>query len=171
MKWLNACRLNNHRKEQSHCTISFVISANALRIIERSKNMLKRIVVTVVFIFAFLNLLGAALDIYLVLYEPNSSITNVYNFSTINEPWQFKSKQNFVLWNILASSLYLLLIILSLLVLRKPKRVIVLLYYVLVAAFIMWSLRYYYLWFKSGFDHNPGFGLVFDTACTGCYLA
>jgi len=30
-------------------------------------------------------------------------------------------------------------------------------YFLILFSFILWSVRYYYLWYKSGFDHYPGF--------------
>jgi hypothetical protein len=83
--------------------------------------------------------------------------TNIYHIAENAPHWMFKSVSNYTLWSILQVIICLVYVGLSILtLLRKPKGLvkILLVFEILV---IIWFIRYFYLWYTSGFDHYPGF--------------
>jgi len=96
------------------------------------------------------------LDIVNIKENPTDYI-NVYQISEQAPHWMFKSISSYITSNVLKVIISFAYITLSIIVLiKKPKKLINGLLIFELVIFI-WILRYYYLYYASGFDHYPGF--------------
>lgn len=118
--------------------------------------MMKKTIAVILLCFVVFSLFGTVYDIYLISTAPDSYVA-IYGLNENSLHWQFKSHGNFVIWQVFVSCLHIALIGMSILIIRNPGSSIRFFYYIVLGGFLLWYLRYYYLWYKSGFDHYPGF--------------
>ena len=81
--------------------------------------------------------------------------SRVYGLNDNADHWQFKSILNYQIWqgiNILVAAF---IAVIGFKILRGINLRIA--YYTALVICLIWFLRYYILWYKSGFDHYPGF--------------
>lgn len=78
----------------------------------------------------------------------------MFHFNSSNDRWPLQSILNFKIWQIVHITFALMITILSYYSIRG--RFMNWFYLVIGFAFFMIA-RYYILWYKSGFDHYPGF--------------
>jgi hypothetical protein len=95
-------------------------------------------------------------DITSVKNNPTDYL-NVYQISENANHWMFRSVSSYVKWDIMKICVYLAYIVLSIIaIIRKPKVLVsaILIFEMLV---LIWVIRYFYLFYASGFDHYPSF--------------
>ena len=96
-------------------------------------------------------------DIGAVIRNPED-YKRVYKFGN-SEYLQFQSVSSYIAWRI-AQCLILIPLLVTLIrkVLNKPISMLMKnISYVIVLGFVLWYIYYYWMWYKSGYDHYPGF--------------
>lgn len=97
------------------------------------------------------------LDVFAISHNPTDYI-RVCEISDSSPHWMFKSVTNYVIWSLGQAVICLTYIALSLIVLiKKQSNILMKSLIVFEIIVLIWFIRYYYLFYASGFDHYPGF--------------
>ena len=97
------------------------------------------------------------LDVFAISDNPTDYI-RVCEISDSSPHWMFKSVTNYVIWSLGQAVICLTYIALSLIVLiKKQSNILMKSLIVFEIIVLIWFIRYYYLFYASGFDHYPGF--------------
>ncbi len=103
-------------------------------------------------------LIGVLTVIDIISLRKNTTdYINIYQFSEDALHWMFKSETCYIGWSLLKIGVIITYLAFSILALiKKWKKLIqpLLIFDVMV---MIWVIRYYYLFYASGFDHYPGF--------------
>lgn len=85
--------------------------------------------------------------------ETPEDYVNVYHISEKSDNWQYKSIENFQIWNVLGGLVCIGYIIIS--IINLLKRIKVLRYGILIFEIVViaWSVYNFYFWAGTGFDH------------------
>lgn len=97
------------------------------------------------------------LDVFSILDNPTDYI-RVCEISPSSPHWMFKSVTNYVVWSLGQVAICFIYIALSLIVLiKKQSNILMKSLIVFEIIVLIWFIRYYFLFYASGFDHYPGF--------------
>jgi len=97
------------------------------------------------------------LDIFAIADEPTDYI-RVCQISDSSPHWIFKSVSNYIIWSLGQATICFIYVALSLIVLiRKQSKILMKSLIVFEIIMLIWFIRYYFLFYASGFDHYPGF--------------
>ena len=97
------------------------------------------------------------LDVFAISDNPTDYI-RVCEISDSSPHWMFKSVTKYVIWSLGQAAICLTYIALSLIVLiKKQSNILMKSLIVFEIIVLIWFIRYYYLFYASGFDHYPGF--------------
>lgn len=111
----------------------------------------------------YATLVIAAFYAMLCLYEFYDTFTNaetyirVFGIGEASENWRFKSMGNFRFLTAASLIVSVLVGATAYLRLKYSGKVLFYMHYFFILCFVIWQIRYYYLFYKSGFDHYPGF--------------
>jgi len=103
-------------------------------------------------IVAFLIGLFNLLDISTVKDNPL-----IYDISANSYHWMFKSLSNYTTWRIIQAFICFIYIGVSVIYLMKTSKNLKIILIIFETLIIIWGIRYFCLWYVSGFDHYPGF--------------
>lgn len=97
------------------------------------------------------------IDIFAIL-DNSTDYIKVYQISDSSPHFMYKSVSNYVMWSIEQVIICLTYIALSLVVLvKKQTSTLMKSLVVFEVVMLIWFIRYYYLFYASGFDHYPNF--------------
>mgnify|MGYP001175554073 CR=1 FL=1 len=120
------------------------------------KKIIKIKIITGMIVALLLGLL-ILLDVLAISDNPTDYI-RVCEISDSSPHWMFKSVTNYVIWSLGQVAICLTYIALSLIVLiKKQSNVLMKSLIIFEIIVLIWFIRYYYLFYASGFDHYPGF--------------
>ncbi|MFN8208752.1 MAG: hypothetical protein U0T82_15285 [Bacteroidales bacterium] len=96
------------------------------------------------------------LDIFAISSKPTDYV-NAYQISERAPHWMFKSISNLIIWDTLKLFLVFGYFIIAILALIKRKNIYVWIIILTEILALIWTLRYFILYYLSGYDHFPGF--------------
>ena len=108
--------------------------------------------IIVALLIGLLNLL----DIFSVKANPTDYI-NTYQIAEGASHWMFNSVSNYIVWSVIKVIICFVYIGLSVLALIKRPKILIRLLMVFEIIVLIWTIRYFILYYLSGFDHYPGF--------------
>lgn len=117
------------------------------------KKVVAYIVLNCCLIYAAINLF----DIWSIIRN-FEDYKRVYHLGD-SEHLQFQSIVSYIIWRIAQCLILLPLLITSIRrILNKPINLLMeKVNYLIILGFVLWFIYYYWMWYKSGFDHYPGF--------------
>lgn len=115
-------------------------------------------------VIVYILLIGCLFYVAINMFDIGSIIRNSEDYKRVyhlgsSHHLQFQSVSSYIIWRI-AQCLILLPLIVTLIrkILNNPiSSFMVKVSYVIVLGFIIWNIYYYWMWYKSGYDHYPGF--------------
>jgi uncharacterized membrane protein YuzA (DUF378 family) len=99
--------------------------------------------------------INTGIDIFCAFQNPDD-YKRIYHIGQ-PEHWQFRTHSNYLIWRGFQLALYLWLSFFAFRKLKETEKSIWdKVFYGIVIICVVWLLRYYFLWYQSGYDHYPG---------------